>query len=66
MRVSVFYLMLMASTGAVGCPTCDTPTGSAVRSGIFNDTFVWTLLEVLAPFLVLELVLYGLNRYLPD
>ena len=50
----------------VACTVCDTEVGVAVRAGLFNAAFVPTLLEVLAPFPVLALVLYAINRYLPD
>jgi hypothetical protein len=55
-------MMLPAS----GCPICSTEAGAAVRAGIFNASFLPTLLEVIAPFPVLGLVLYVLNRFLPD
>jgi hypothetical protein len=37
-----------------------------VRAGIFNGSFTRTFLEVAAPFPVLALLLYVINRYLPD
>ena len=62
--VSVFPQLLDSLT--LACTVCDTDVGVAVRAGIFNASFLPTLLEVLAPFPVLGLVLLALDRYLPD
>ena len=65
-RSVTFILLLATISSAFGCPVCNTEVGVAVRSGIFNASFLPTLFEVIAPFPVLGLILYTLNRYLPD
>lgn len=65
-RAIIATLVLGMPLPAIGCPVCDTETGAAVRAGIFNADFLPTLLEVLAPFPVLGLILFIINRYLPD
>lgn len=64
-RVLGAVLFIFSASASHGCPVCDSAIGEAVRSGIFNDSFLLTFLEVLAPFPVLGLALYGLNRCLP-
>jgi hypothetical protein len=63
--VAVFVLFLKTSV-ALACPFCDTPNGEAVRAGIFNETFLATLLEVASPIPVIGILIYALNRYLPE
>ncbi len=64
---AVFLVLLFAAlSAAVGCPICDSPTGEAVRAEIFGSSFGRTFLEVAAPFPVLAVILYVLNRYLPE
>ncbi len=47
------------------CTVCDSVAGSALRAGIFDDSFSITFLQVAAPFLVVGLTLYALDRCLP-
>jgi len=66
MRTIIAAMFTFAASTGYGCTVCDTATGSAVRAGILNGSFFITFIEVVAPFPVLGLVLYVLNRYLPD
>jgi hypothetical protein len=66
MRAIITTLVLLSTSTGYGCTVCDSPAGSSMRAGIFNDSFLVTLIEVLAPFPVLGLALYLLNRCLPD
>ncbi|WP_353567239.1 hypothetical protein [Haloferula sargassicola] len=66
MKKAIIILASLAGPDLVACPTCNTETGIAVRAGIFNDAFLQTLGEVLAPFPVLALGLFLVNRLLPD
>ena len=59
-------LLFVRDATSVACTVCDTDVGIAVRSGLFNAAFTPTLLEVIAPFPVLALVIYAINRYLPE
>ncbi len=61
-----FIALLGAVSVTLACTVCDSDAGVAVRSGIFNPSFLPTLFEVIAPFPVLGLVLYALSRCLPD
>ncbi len=66
LRTLFILLCLIAAGSARACTVCDSERGVAVRSGIFNESFFSTLLEVAAPFPVLGLALYCINRWLPD
>lgn len=65
MRAAVPLLVFWTAASASGCPLCDSGTGADVRAGIFNASFLVTLVEVLAPFAVLAMVLRILDRHLP-
>ncbi len=65
-RTFISAMLIFAASTGMACTVCDTATGTAVRAGIFNDSFLITFLEVVAPFPVLGLALYAINRYLPD
>ena len=62
----ILSILTLAAPTMIACTVCDTATGTALRAGIFNDSFFITFLEVIAPFPVLGLVLFAINRYLPD
>jgi hypothetical protein len=66
MRVVIALFIILAAPVAFACTTCASVTGEAVRAGIFNDAFVRTFFEVLAPFPIFGLVVYALNRRLPE
>ena len=51
---------------ARACTVCDSEIGIAVRAGVFNESFLLTFLEVVAPFPVLGLAIFAIHRYLPD
>ena len=59
-------LAALAPHSSPACTTCATPTGDAVRAGIFNESFPATFLEVAAPIPVLAILLYVVVRLLPD
>jgi hypothetical protein len=64
MNTSGYSIVFLLAT--VACTVCDSDAGVAVRLGIFNSSFLPTLLEVMAPFPVIGVGLFLLNRYLPD
>jgi hypothetical protein len=66
MRIFIFFGVLFAATKVGACVSCGSATGAAVRAGILNDDFVRTLIEVAAPFPLIGLILYAVNRYLPE
>gem|GEM_PF-4431620 len=66
MRTVIVAMLILSAATGYGCTVCDSATGEAVRAGIFNDSFFITFLEVFAPFPVLGLALYVINRLLPD
>lgn len=66
MRTLSAAIFLLSAAACHGCTVCDSPNGEALRGGVFNDSFFITFLEVVAPFPVLGLALYALNRLLPD
>jgi len=66
MKTIIVVILMAAASSAFGCPVCDSDVGIAVRAGIFNDSFPLTFLKVFAPFPVLGLALYAVNRCLPD
>jgi hypothetical protein len=65
-RCLVWFFLIATASMAHACPVCDSEIATAVRAGIFNASFFPTLLEVVAPFPVVGLVIYAVSRYLPD
>jgi hypothetical protein len=63
---AMLVLALMVSEAADACPVCGTDVGQAVRAALFNQTFFPTLLEVVAAFPAIGLVLYAVHRWLPE
>lgn len=66
MKGAVSTIIIFAQTTSYACTICDSAAGSALRSGIFNNSFLMTLLQVGAPFLVLGIAIYAIHRSLPD
>jgi hypothetical protein len=65
-RCLIWLLLLATPSMACACAVCDSQIGIAVRTGIFNASFLPTLLEVFAPFPVFGLAIYAVSRCLPD
>ena len=65
-RLFLLLLLVAIPPMAHACAVCDSEIGIAVRTGIFNASFLPTLLEVFAPFPVFGLAIYAVTRYLPD
>lgn len=62
----VAFCALVTSAPAHACTVCDSPTGHAVRSGLFGAHFLPTLLAVLAPAPVLALAVTSMHLFMPD
>lgn len=60
------FFLLVSVRIAAACPVCDTETGAAVREGIFNESFLRTLVEVASPFPLFAMAFLALNRFLPN
>jgi hypothetical protein len=66
-RALAFVCALQAiAVPASGCTVCGSPSGAAVRAGIFNPSFTPTFLEVAAPIPALVIALYVVSRLLPE
>ncbi len=66
MKGAVSTIIIFAESTSHACTICDSAAGSALRSGIFNSSFVITFLQVGAPFLVLGIAIYAIHGPLPD
>ena len=65
-RTLAVLVLLWNAVSAGACTICDSPTGQQVRSGIFNERFALTSIEVIAPFPLLVLLLGVLHWSLRD
>jgi hypothetical protein len=65
-RFGFCIAIVMLPSIAHSCAVCDSQVGVAVRAGIFNAAFFPTFLQVFAPFPLLGVAMYTLNRFLPD
>jgi len=64
-RLAIATLALTFAGEVLACPICNSTTGLAVRSTIFGQDFFKTFWEVLAPFPLLAVSVYAINRSLP-
>jgi hypothetical protein len=66
MKPAIALVVFFAASSALGCPLCNSPTGEAVRAGIFNSSFASTFTQVIAPFLLIGVLYYAFQRFLPE